>query len=89
MIGWLKSKALMLLGILTAVAGGFALWERGQAKAQKAARAEDHEKAEHAQAEQLVNASNALYDSQRAENEHVEKVNQQADTGDFGSLGDQ
>ena len=89
MIGWIKTKALMLLGILTAAAGMFALWERGQAKAEKAARAEDREKAEHAQAQQLVNASNALQESEEAGNDYIKKVDKQADSGDFGSLGDQ
>jgi len=88
-IGWIKGKLLWLLGILTAAAGMFALWERGQAKAQKAARAEDQAKAEHAQAQQLINASNALHESEAAGNDYTTKVDKQADSGDFGSLGDQ
>lgn len=89
MISWLKTKALLLLGLLSAGAAIFGLWERGQVEEQKAARAEDRENTEHAQAQQLINANQALSQSEKAGEKHVDEVEDKAASGDFGSLGDQ
>lgn len=89
MIGWIKGKLLLVLGLLSAAGAIFGLWERSQLEEQKAARAGDREKAERAQARQLVNANQALAESEKVGEKHVDEVEDEAASGDFGSLGDQ